>query len=180
MTTYSVTLSVHTDRQLSDEEACGLAACWADDCGFALCMTSTSHAESWLRVAALVTAGPTTDLAATVQTAVGNLAVELGEVGAHVTAWETVEVLSAAEQQRRGEHRAIPPMVNCAELAELAGVTEQRIYQYESDRKAGRRDDFPAPELDGYWLRTVGEHWAAMWKPSPGPVGAMRETAIRD
>jgi transcriptional regulator with XRE-family HTH domain len=59
--------------------------------------------------------------------------------------------------------------VNAAELAELAGVTVQRIYQYESDRKAGR-GTFPAPALDGYWLRTVAEHWAKYRKTKPGPA----------
>jgi hypothetical protein len=61
--------------------------------------------------------------------------------------------------------------VNAAELAELAGLSSvQRIYQLEAERKAGKRSDFPAPALEGYWLRSVGEHWAKTRKRTPGPA----------
>ena len=46
----------------------------------------------------------------------------------------------------------------------------QRIYDLESQRAAGKRDDFPAPALDGYWLRSVAEHWARTRRRSPGPA----------
>jgi hypothetical protein len=73
-------------------------------------------------------------------------------------------------EQLRAQQATLPPMVTAAELAALAGVTVQRIYQCESERKASRRFDFPAPVLDGYWLRADAERWAATRKTTPGPV----------
>jgi hypothetical protein len=172
-TTYTATIAVTTDVHLDDEQARDVAARWATNSGFDLGMTSTSRDEPWLRVSGLVTADETGDVspAQIVQAAAGNLRVELSTVGASVATWEAVEVWSQAELERRARRPAIPPMVNAAELAELAGLTSvQRIYQLEAERKAGKRTDFPAPVLDGYWLRSVGEHWAATRKRRPGPA----------
>lgn len=173
MNTYTVTIAVTTDIHLDDDQARDVAARWATNSGFDLGMTSTSRDEPWLRVSALVTAAQTGDVspAQIVQSAEGNLRIELADVGASITTWETVEVWSQAELHRRGRRPAIPPMVNAAEFAELAGLsTRQRIYQLESERAAGKRDDFPTPVLDGYWLRSAAEHWAQTRRRKPGPA----------
>jgi predicted DNA-binding transcriptional regulator AlpA len=174
---YSIALAVRTDVQLGDDAARDVAARWAAHGGFDLGMTSTSRDEPWLRVSGLVAAPADADPVQLVQSAVGQLRVELGEAGASVVEWETIEVIAEAEVLRRAQRPAIPPMVNPTEFAELAGLTRQRIYQYEADRRAGKRDDFPAPVLDGYWLRSVAEHWANTRRRQPGPAPRQPEGA---
>lgn len=170
MSLHAVSLALTTDLQLTDEQVRDAAARWASRAGFDLGMTSTSRDEPWLRVSAMVKAEPIADPAAIVQPAVETLAAELRDVGATVTEWLAVELLSQAEIERRSRIPRIPPMVNTAELAELAELTLQRIYQLESERKAGKRTDFPTPVLEGYWLRSMAEHWAATRKRKPGPA----------
>jgi hypothetical protein len=158
MSNYAVTLAVRTDVQLDDDAA------RRHDLG----MTSTSRDEPWLRVSG-VTAGRTAadDLA---QHAGQQLRAALRDAGAIVHEWEAVEIISEAEMRRRAQRPTIPPMVDATAFADLAGLTRQRIYQYESDRRAGKRDDFPAPALDGYWLRSVAEHWSSTRRRQPGPA----------
>jgi predicted DNA-binding transcriptional regulator AlpA len=167
---YSVTLAVRTDVQLDDDTARDVAARWAAAANLDLGMTSTSRDEPWLRVSGL-TAGWTAadDLA---QHAGEQLRAALRDAGAVVREWEAVEVISEAEMRRRAQRPAIPPMVNAEQFAELTGLTRQRIYQYLSDRRAGKRDDFPeqVPGVDGYWLRSVAEHWARTRRRQPGPA----------
>lgn len=167
MSTYNVAFTVVTDRVVDDEQARDVAGRWAAALGYELAMTSTSRDEPWLRVAALARG------AADLEAARHGLDSALTEQGVEVCEYLAIEMLHETETQRRGQARAIPRMVNTAELAELAGLSVQRIYQYESERRNGRRTDFPAPVLDGYWLRTVGEHWARTRKTRPGPAPRM-------
>lgn len=186
MSTYSVTIAVSTNVQLTDAQARNAVSFGCVNAGLESVMTSTSRDEPWLRVSG-VTPEPAegtpsrsaNDAADIVKNVVAAFTDGLRDQGATITEWHSIEVLSDAEQTRRGQNRAIPPMVNSAELAELAGLTVQRIYQYESERKAGKRDDFPAPVLDGYWLRTVAEHWAKTRKTRPGPAPKGAEGADR-
>jgi hypothetical protein len=168
---YAITLAVTTDIHLTDEQARDIAARWAHNGGFDLGLTSTSRDEPWLRVSGLVKASDEPDPAQIVQAAAGNLRIELAAAGARVKTWEAIEVLSEAEVEQRARRLAIPPMVNAAEFAELAGYkTRQAIYQLESDRATGKRSGFPAPVLDGYWLRSAAEHWARTRRRKPGPA----------
>lgn len=169
--TYGLTLAVRTDVQITDDQALDVAARWAHQAGRELAMTSTSRDEPWLRVSAVATADDPADLDQLVTSATGDLVAELRRVGATVARWDQVELLHEDEIERRRQQPAIPPMVTAAELAALAGLTSvQRIYQLESDRRAGKRSDFPAPVLDGYWLRSTAEHWAATRRRKPGPA----------
>lgn len=169
MTTYTVTLAVTTDQHLDDDTARDVAARWAADAGFDLGMTSTSRDEPWLRVSAVVD---------TADRAPAELGCDAGaalaravlDAGAAVDRWETLEVLHEREVQRRARRPVLPPMVTAAELAGIAGVRVQRIYQLESERAGGKRADFPAPMLDGYWLRSAAEHWASTRRRKPGPA----------
>ncbi len=169
MSEYTITIAVTTDVQLDDDAARDVAARWAAAAGLDLGMTSTARDEPWLRVSALSdTDAPAVDVA---QHAGQVLAAELRTAGATVQAWQAVEVLSGDEAERRARRPAIPPLVSAAELAELAGLKSvQRIYQLESERGAGKRDDFPAPVVPGYWLRAEAEHWAANRRTKPGPA----------
>lgn len=180
MSTYNVTFTVTTDVQLNDEQVSSAVVRGCIDAGLNLVMPSTSRDEPWLRVSAVTQdvpegtpASSVNDASGVVSNVVAAFTDALRDRGARITQWRSIEVQSEAEQMRREQQRVIPPMVNAAEFAELAGLTVQRIYQYESERKAGKRKDFPAPALDGYWLRTVGEHWAKTRKTKPGPARAM-------
>lgn len=170
VSTQGVTLAVTTDIPLADEQARDVAARWAANGGLVLGMTSTVRDEPWLRVTAGVRPGDAADPAQVIGTAIRNLEAELRNVGARVAEWHAVELLSATEVERRLQRPTIPPMVNAEQFGELAGLSRQRIGQYESDRAAGKRDDFPAPVLDGYWLRSMAEHWARTRKTKPGPA----------
>ncbi|GAA0897779.1 hypothetical protein [Pseudonocardia zijingensis] len=167
---YSINLALRTDVQLDDDHARDVAARWAHNAGFDLGMTSTSRDEPWLRVSGLVSAPADLDPAQLVGTAVRNLQIELSEVGAVVREWEAIEIVSEAELRRRAQRPVIPPMVNAEQFGELTGLTRQRIYQYLSDRRAGKRDNFPDQVIDGYWLRSTAEHWARTRRTNPGPA----------
>lgn len=179
MSTYSVAVAVTTDIHLSDDQGRDVAAAWAalmadmpGANGFDLGMTSTSRDDPWLRVSGLVHGVERRLDVGDVQAA---LMAVLARAGATVVEWEALEVWSTAEMERRRRQPSIPPTVTAAELAALAGLKSvQRIYQYDSERKAGKRDDFPAPVLDGYWLRSVAEHWAATRKTRPGPAAKVK------
>ena len=146
-----------------------IAAHWAHQAGRDLGMTSTSRDEPWLRVSAI--AIDTAEPAQLVATATEDLVAELRRVGAAVVRWDQVEVLHEDEIERRRQQPPVPPMVTAAELATLAGLSSvQRIYQLESERRNGKREDFPAPVVDGYWLRSTAEHWAATRRRKPGPA----------
>lgn len=174
--TFAINLSVRTDSQLTDEAARDVAARWAHGAGLQLGLTSTSRDEPWLRVSAVAAGNLDSDTPTAAQlvqgtlTALGGLEAQLAAAGARVATWEAVEVLSDAEVHRRLERPAIPPTVTAAEFAELAGVSSTRIHGLESERRAGKRDDFPAPILDGHWLRSAAEHWSATRRRKPGPA----------
>jgi hypothetical protein len=63
-------------------------------------------------------------------------------------------------------------MVSAAEFAELCGVTVQRIYELETDRRQaaadGARHPFPTPVVKGVWLKSAAERYAATRKRKPG------------
>jgi hypothetical protein len=140
---------------------------------------STSRDEPWLRVSALTVRADVVALGDVAQHAAAMLSRELREVGASVDEWESVELLSEAEMRRRAQRPAIPPMVDATGFADLAGLTRQRIYQYESDRRAGKRGDFPAPVLDGYWLRAVAGRWSNTRRRKPRTPRRTRRVSPR-
>jgi hypothetical protein len=175
MSSYAVTIAVRTDVRLDDDTARDVAARWAATSSLDLGMTSTSRDEPWLRVSGRFTGLADADPVQLVQAAARHLRIELRDAGATVREWDALEVLSDAELLRRAQRPAIPPMVDATAFADLAGLTRQRIYQYESDRRAGKRDDFPAPVIDGYWLRSVAEHWANTRRRKPGPAPSRGE-----
>ncbi len=190
MSTYAVNLTVTTTLHFTDEQARDVARRWIGRCATSvhlagpeqppgpdgtrtalqLLLTSTSRDEPWLHVSAAFTTDGDVRPDDLLTGAMRELTDALLDAGAAVATWETVELLSQAEVDRRLARPAIPPMVNAGELAELAGISVQRIYQLESERAAGRRGDFPAPALDGYWLRSTAEHWARTRRTRPGPA----------
>ena len=177
MTTYVVSLTATLDRHLGEEQMLSAARDWAESAGFTLGMTSTSRDTPWLRVQGMATtASERPDVAQIVQSATGNLAQVVRERGATVTAWHAVEVLDADEVRRRAERPTIPPVYSTSEFAHAADLSRQRIHQYESDRKAGKRHDFPAAVLDGYWLQAEADHWIRTRKTKPGPAPRKSES----
>jgi predicted DNA-binding transcriptional regulator AlpA len=93
--------------------------------------------------------------------------------GYRVTGWDQVELTSDEVVAQRLHAVAMPDVVSVAEFAEKLGVTRQRVYQLESDRKAGRDNTgFPRPVLDGYWLRSQVETYRINRKTKPGPAPA--------
>jgi hypothetical protein len=134
-------------------------------------MTSTSLDEPWLRVSGLDRSNPHA-MHDGPAVAKANLVTALAGVGASVDQWQAVEIMAVEEVERRGRHRrAVPPMVSARKLAELAGITVQRIYQLDTERRSGKRDDFPAPAVDGYWLRAAADRWVRERRTRPGPRG---------
>lgn len=96
----------------------------------------------------------------------------MAEHGYTLRAWESAEVLSEGETQRRIEAASIPRMVSATEFAELCGVTKQRIYELEHERRKaaeqGKPHRFPTPVVPGYWLRSAAEHYARNRPRRPG------------
>jgi hypothetical protein len=169
VSTYAVTIAVITDIQLDDDQARDVAAGWAAAAGLDLGMTSTRRDEPWLRVSA-VSARRDDAPAMLARDSTSALLSELSRVEATVAEWLAVEVLHQREIERRGRQPEIPPVVSAPEMAALAGVRVQRIHQLQSQRSAGQHTDFPAPILDGYWLRTAAEHWASTRRRKPRPA----------
>lgn len=93
--------------------------------------------------------------------------------GYTVRSWEAAEVLSSEEVLRRLATPTIPPMVSAAELAEMCGVSTQRIYELETERRKaaeqGREHPLPTPVVPGWWLRSAAQQYAANRKRKPGP-----------
>jgi predicted DNA-binding transcriptional regulator AlpA len=171
MTTYVVSLAVTLDRHLGEGQDVQVAKQWGEVAGLVVGMTSSRKDEPWLRVQGMVsTVTERPDVVQIVASATGNLAQVLREHGRLIDAWHAVEVLDEDEVRRRSERPVIPPVYSTQEFADAAGLSRQRIHQYASDRKAGKRDDFPAPILDGYWLRSEADHWASTRKTKPGPA----------
>jgi len=88
--------------------------------------------------------------------------------------WVAVEILSEEEAERRSATAGVPPLISTAEFAELLGVTVQRVYELEHERRkadqVGREHIFPRPVVRGYWLRAVAERYAAIRRRKPGPA----------
>ncbi|MBK1785122.1 hypothetical protein [Prauserella cavernicola] len=106
------------------------------------------------------------------QDVIDNYEQTMAHHGFTVLSWESAEVLSEAETQRRIEAAAIPAMVSATEFAELCGITKQRIYELETERKKtveqGKTSRFPTPVVPGYWLRSAAEHYAKNRPRRPG------------
>lgn len=77
-----------------------------------------------------------------------------------------VEVVSAAEHERRAEEPTLPRMVSAPEVAEMLGVSRQRVYQLR-DLAA-----FPAPLYElrtgPIWDARAIEHFGKSWERKPG------------
>lgn len=167
----SITLTVLTDVHLTEPQAGAAAHAWAQNAGVALVMYSTDPDTPWLSVVGGIQTPDTADPVQLLGAAVRGLVLELGAVGAGVARWLGVELVDVDElNRRRGTDDALPATVDAGEFGELAGLTRQRIQQYESDRGAGKRADFPAPVLPGRWLRSDAALWAATRRTKPGPV----------
>lgn len=100
------------------------------------------------------------------------LAAALAADGFVVEGWEVGEYLSEAEADRRLSEASIPPMVPVEQFARMCGVSVQRIYELETERRAaaaeGREHALPAPVVPGWWLRSAAEHYAANRRRRPG------------
>lgn len=112
-------------------------------------------------------------------------AARLAHEGFSIVRWEAVECLSADEVDRRLASASMPPLVSAEELAELCGVTKQRVYELEGERRkraaAGEVYPFPTPVVPGWWLQSAAKHYAATRKTKPGPDAdpAGRAAALR-
>lgn len=168
----TVTLIVDTEPPLAFDPAVAAGRRWADLADDTLdgrfVYASTSHSDTEPRLHTL--GGYLGDDEPDLSTLRRLYEQAIAEQGSTVTSWEAVEYRTAAESERRQRaYRPMPEVVNATEFAELAGVTRQRIYQWESERKAGNRDGFPTPILDGYWLASAARHWATTRKTTRGP-----------
>lgn len=178
MNEYNVTVTVTTDVRLDDAQLHDAITFTCVNADLEPAMISTDRDQPWVRISSITKPAPPEVRPGSANTAkdvidnvVAALEDGLRDRGATIVSWDTIEVVALDEVERRGRNQQIPPMVTPAELAEMAGVTVQRIYQYESDRRAGRGPgSFPAPAIDGYWLKSVAEHWVRHRKTKPGPA----------
>jgi hypothetical protein len=169
MATYIVSLAVNLDRHVSDEQAVQVGRGWAEGAGLVLGMTSTSRDEPWLRVQGMRTDADVS-AAELAQTAALALEEQARALGRTVVSWHAVEVLDEGEVRKRSERPVIPPVYTTEQFAEAAGLKRQRIHQYLSDLRAGKRDDFPDQALPGLWLRSEADHWIRTRRTKPGPA----------
>ncbi|MEV1295793.1 hypothetical protein [Pseudonocardia sp. NPDC049635] len=168
MNHHTITLTVALDRPISDEQASDIATRWASTLAAELVMTSIARDEPWLRVSA--SASPdAVDVPSIASTAAAALIEEVTHAGHQVTDWHAIEVLTDDEQRRRAATRGIPPLTDAQAFADLLGVKRQRIYQLLTERRGGKRDDFPLPVIEGYWLTSEAEHFARTRRTQPGP-----------
>lgn len=96
------------------------------------------------------------------------VAEQLAQAGYVVVAWEALEVRTPAETERRIETASVPPLVNTEQFAGLLGVSRQRVSELESERRAGKRGDFPSPMVPGWWIRAAAERYAQTRQSTPG------------
>lgn len=165
---FVVALAVTLDHDLGHDGALDVARAWAQGLGLAPGMTSWDGDRLALRVSGMATPGVHSRGLA--DEAEAHLWHVLRTAGATVVEQDSVEVLAPHVVEQRLARRALPPTVNAREFADLADVTPSRIRQLASQRRAGKRDDFPAELLEGHWLRSEAEHWARTRRTRPGPA----------
>lgn len=78
-----------------------------------------------------------------------------------------VEAMTPAEQQRGLDRHPLPPLVGVAEVAELLGVTEERVSML-----AREQGDFPAPAVrlasGPVWHEAKVRGFPKRWDRTPG------------
>lgn len=172
MTMYSVTLRGRLDRVPGDEVGPAVGRRWAEQGGAML--ASTTYGIDAHRFGVVGAVRDVDDPIGLVAEQAGVLVDVLAGFGLTMQSWEMAEVADEAEINRRLNTPSIPPMVSAAELAALCGVSTQRIYELDGDRRKaeeqGGRHAFPAPVVPGYWLKTMAETYAATRKRKPGPA----------
>lgn len=173
MSTYNVSLAVRLAARVDEDQAATVGRTWARAAGLVFVMVGTARDEPWLRVSALAE-DPALDPATLARTSGAALVEVLAGAGATVAEWLAVEVLHESEAERRATRPAVPPLVDAAGFAELCGVRRQRVYQWESDREAGKLPEFPAQVGPGVWLRAEALHWDRVRPRKPGPVPGSR------
>lgn len=166
-----ITIAVRLDRPMHDDAALPLARAWAADSDLVGGMCSHGP-DGTYSVSGMTPAPEAADpvLPGRLARAASLLAAVLAGHGYRILGWDSVELLSEDAVNKRLRAAAMPDVVNADQFAELLDVTRQRVYQLEADRKAGRREDFPRPVLDGYWLRSMAERYAATRRTAPGPA----------
>lgn len=86
--------------------------------------------------------------------------------GAHVVAFSSVSVLTAAEQERALATPVLPALLGLAEVAEELRVTKQRVAQLRG------RPDFPDPVAElaagPVWTETSLARFIESWDRRPG------------
>jgi predicted DNA-binding transcriptional regulator AlpA len=168
---HAITLSVRLDRPMPADAAMPLSRTWAADSALIGGMCSYGPEGTYSVTGMLRDDTPAADLPGRLARAANLLASVLAGHGYRVTDWDSVELLSDDAVNQRLRSVSMPDVVSVAEFAEELGVTRQRIYQLESDRKAGRdTTGFPRPVLDGYWLRSQVETYRLNRKAKPGPA----------
>lgn len=97
----------------------------------------------------------------------------LASLGVRVMSWTTVEVLVQHELRRRARSRRFPELISAAEFAGLCGLSRNRIYGLEAERRraADRGDTHPFPPaiVPGWWWRVTAEVYARRRRGDPTP-----------
>lgn len=186
MTTYNVTVAATLDREPSEADAARVGKLVA---GEELLMVSVhgrriSVAMSTEGLALDRGLGPHQVPTAILERAWSNLLTEAANAGYSAEQPEALEILSQAETDRRLQTASLPPMVSTAQLAEMCGVTTQRIYELETARKkaaaAGELHELPAPVVPGWYLKAAAERYAATRKRKPGPAPRIDDDPFAD
>lgn len=165
MSTWNLTLRATLDSAPGDDEAIRLGKRIA---GKRIAIVSTN--EERFRVTAVVDAdNPMEALGEFVDT-FGRV---VPEAGYGLVRWDGLEALSPAESEQRLDRTDTPPTVSAATLAKMCGVSRQRIYELEAQRRkasdAGQSHPFPAPVAPGWWSYGPARYYAATRKRRPGP-----------
>lgn len=120
------------------------------------------------RVSAIVTVSQDSGRAIDAASA-GRLTVAgaLEQVGVAVVADVAVEAMTAAEAAMRLQVPTIPPLMGAAEVADLLGVSRQRVHQL-----AASHSRFPKPvvqvRMGPLWAAVSIEAFAGTWERRPG------------
>jgi predicted DNA-binding transcriptional regulator AlpA len=164
---YSLALSATLDRPVPHHEAFPLGQRIARNN-----LLSAGFHENRFSVAGLIE--DEDDWFAALETARAVFVEVLAEAGYTVQTWESVELRSPAETERRLSAAARPPMISTKQFAELCGISTQRIYELENERakaaREGRPHTFPAPVVPGWWIKAGAQLYADTRKRKPGPA----------
>lgn len=160
-----VVLAATVDHDLGEDGALDVARRWARLADVTPGMTAWDGDRLALRVSGMARDYPPLTPARVCEA----LHRAAREAGAAVQTWDSVEVLAPHVVEQRLARRAIPPTVDAATFAALAGISTSRLRHLAVQRRAGERADFPAELLPGHWLRTEAEHWARTRRTRPGP-----------